>query len=82
MAKGNKKYVRTTLRQSWAEEHMKNAIGEVVAGRMGYYKASKEFQVPQSTLEARVAKVRKNGVSVEDASKKGRPKMNKRGKGL
>lgn len=68
------KYVRTTTRQSWEQEHMKNALEEVVAGRMGYYKASKEFQVPQSTLEARVAKVRKLGMTIDEASKKGRPK--------
>lgn len=51
---------------------MKNAVTEVIAGRMGYYKASKEFHVPQSTLEARVAKVRKLGVTAEEASKKGK----------
>lgn len=51
---------------------MKNAITEVIAGGMGYYKASKQFHVPQSTLEVRVAKVRKLGVTVEEASKKGK----------
>lgn len=66
------KYIRKTTRQSWEEEHMKNAMTEVIAGRMGYYKASKRFNVPQSTLEARVAKVRKLGVTIEEASKKGK----------
>jgi len=49
---------------------MKNAVQEVLAGRVGYFKASKSFGVPQTTLEARVKKAR-TGLSLEDATKKG-----------
>lgn len=64
-------YKRKTTRQSWDQESMQNAIVEVLEHRMGYKRASQSFNVPQSTLEDRVKKVR-NGNSVEEASKKGR----------
>ncbi|KAK2575400.1 hypothetical protein KPH14_008316 [Odynerus spinipes] len=63
-------YKRTTNRQSWSEESMKNAILDVIGGKSGYRVASRTFSVPQSTLEDRVKKYRKNN-NVEDASKKG-----------
>lgn len=62
------KYKRTSDRQSWSEESMSNAIHE---GKMGYLKASKEYGVPRSTLEARVSKVRKGIISIEKSSEKG-----------
>lgn len=64
------KYARKTDRQSWSADSMKEAIEEVLAGRMGYLRASKLFNVPQTTLENRVKKA-KVGLSSEDASKKG-----------
>lgn len=51
-------YKRKTDRQSWSEEGMELAIIEVMSGRMGYKKASKEFDVPQSPLEDRIRKAR------------------------
>lgn len=64
------KYERKTTRQSWPEQNMRNAVTEVIEGRMGYLKASKCFQVPQTTLEAKVKKVRE-GIAVEEACTKG-----------
>lgn len=64
------KYTRKIDRQSWSADSMKEAIEEVLAGRMGYLRASKLFNVPQTTLENRVKKA-KGGLSAEEASKKG-----------
>lgn len=63
-------YKRKTDRQSWDQENMKSAITEVLEHRMGYMRASKAFNIPQSTLEDRVKKAR-SGCSVDDASRKG-----------
>lgn len=65
------KYKRTTDRQSWSEDSMKNAVKEVIEGKMGYLKASKEYGVPRSTLEARVSKVRRGATCIEKAAEKG-----------
>lgn len=64
-------YKRKTNRQAWDQESMKGAITEVIEGRMGYLKASRAFNVPQSTLEDRVKKAR-NGKSIDEASAKGK----------
>ena len=45
---------RKTVRQNWFTEDMERAIKAVKEGSMGYFKASKEFAVPKSTLERRV----------------------------
>lgn len=63
-------YKRKTNRQSWSEESMHLAIQEVINGNMGYFKASKAYSVPQTTLENRVKKA-KSGATISDASKKG-----------
>ncbi|KAJ8980866.1 hypothetical protein NQ317_008925 [Molorchus minor] len=52
------------VRQSWNADCMRQAVEEVLEGRMGYLKASKVFGVPRTTLEARVKKVKK-GVQEE-----------------
>jgi hypothetical protein len=49
---------------------MKNSVQEVLAGRVGYFKASQSFGVPQTTLEARIKEAR-IGINLEDAIKKG-----------
>ena len=49
---------------------MLGAINAVLSGTMGYLKASKSYNVPQSTLEDRVKKARQEA-SLEEASKKG-----------
>lgn len=38
-------------RKQWSEETMQTAVNAVISGQMGYLKASKEFKVPQTTLE-------------------------------
>lgn len=50
---------------------MQLAISEVMSGSMGYYKAAKLFNVPQSTLEDRVRKAKKENLSIIKASAKG-----------
>ena len=65
------KYKRSTDRQSSSEDSMRNAVKDVIEGKMGYLKASKEYGVPRSTLEARVSKVRKGETCIENAAEKG-----------
>ena len=47
-------YKRKTSRQSWSENSMEQAINDIRSGRLGYLAASKEYDVPKSTLERRV----------------------------
>ncbi|KAG5882732.1 hypothetical protein JTB14_004029 [Gonioctena quinquepunctata] len=47
------KYKRKTQRQSWDENSMRQAIEEALEGRMGYLKASRQYEVPRTTMEAR-----------------------------
>ncbi|CAH2102389.1 unnamed protein product [Euphydryas editha] len=51
-------YKRTTDRGSWSEESMREAVEVVLNGKMGYYKAAKQFNVPQTTLERKVKAAR------------------------
>lgn len=53
-------YKRKTNRHAWSEESMHMAMEAVLNNSMGYYKASNQFNVPQTTLERHVAKKRKN----------------------
>lgn len=64
-------YKRKTNRQSWCLKSMEEAIKAVMSGTMGYLKAAKSFNVPQSTLEDRVKKANKNKLTTEEASRKG-----------
>jgi hypothetical protein len=48
----NYKYERKIKWQSWLHENVRGAIDEVLKQAMGYMKASNEFGVPQSILEA------------------------------
>lgn len=50
---------------------MMDAIKAIVDGRMGYKKASKVYNVPQTTLERRV-KIFKNNSDPQLAVKKGK----------
>lgn len=65
------KYKRTTTRQSWNEEAMKQAVMEIISGAMGSVKASKQYGVPQTTLERRVQKVKEGKSILEEAGQKG-----------
>lgn len=51
-------YKRTTNRGSWSEESMREAVKAVLDAKMGYYKAAKQFNVPQTTLERKVKAAR------------------------
>lgn len=48
------KYTRKTTQQSWDASAMREAIEAVKRGDMGFLKASKQYQVPRSTLKRRV----------------------------
>lgn len=37
-------------RRKWDEKSMKNAVDAVVKGEMGYFKAARLYEVPQTTL--------------------------------
>ena len=50
-------YKRTTSRQAWDESAMQQAVMKMTSGTMGFVKASKQYGVPQTTLERRVKKV-------------------------
>ncbi|KAG5871936.1 hypothetical protein JTB14_022411 [Gonioctena quinquepunctata] len=63
-------YERKTNRQSWSQESMEGAIEEVLSVRMGYLKASKAFNVPQSTLEDRVKEARTNQLTSSQVARK------------
>lgn len=49
-------YLRKTDRQSWSEESMAQAVKAVLNKEIGYKKASKQYKVPQTTLERYVKK--------------------------
>jgi hypothetical protein len=49
-------YCKKTNRQEWSIDSMNTAIQAVLNKEMGYYKASKQFNVPQTTLERHVRK--------------------------
>jgi hypothetical protein len=49
-------YVKKTSRQEWSTDSMNLAIQAVINKEMGYYKAAKQFNVPQTTLERHTKK--------------------------
>lgn len=63
-------YSKTTNRQEWSIDAMNCAIQSVINKEMGYYKASKQFNVPQTTLE-RHTKKKLEDPSYEINKKKG-----------
>ncbi|XP_029659180.1 uncharacterized protein LOC115233092 [Formica exsecta] len=62
-------YKRKTERQSWSEESMAAAIKDVMEGKMGYKKAAVIHKVPQSTLEDKIKKAKKEEAQEEDLVK-------------
>jgi hypothetical protein len=59
------KYKRTSNRQSWREDDMRNAIQAVEREEMGWLLASKTYNVPQATLRRRARNKNKFVKSVE-----------------
>jgi transposase-like protein len=53
-------YIKKTNRQSWSTEQMEQAVQAVVSCQLGYAKASRQFNVPQTTLERYVKKRKEN----------------------
>jgi hypothetical protein len=64
-------YKRKTNRQSWTKEAMIGALRSMLDEKIGYYKAAQRFNVPQTTLENRMQKL-KSGMTLEEASSKGK----------
>lgn len=64
------RYQRKTDRQSWSTESMAGAIQEVLEGKMGYRRASKAYNVPQTTLERKVKEARQKELSSQAAAAK------------
>ena len=62
-------YQRKSNRQTWSESAMQQAILSVVNGNQGYKKAAETYCVPQTTLERRTTKFRKNS-DIDEACKK------------
>ncbi|KAG5862899.1 hypothetical protein JTB14_023050 [Gonioctena quinquepunctata] len=62
------KYERKTQRQSWDENSMRLAVEEVLEGRMGYLRASREYEVPRTTIEVRVEKIKQGVLDREDSA--------------
>lgn len=63
-------YVRKTNRQAWDEQNMQQAVLSVINGDQGYKKAAQMYDVPQTTLERRVAKFKENQ-DLDEACQKG-----------
>jgi hypothetical protein len=53
-------YVKKINRQEWSTDSMNLAIQAVINKEMGYYKAAKQFNVPQTTLERHTKKRRED----------------------
>ncbi|KAF2896389.1 hypothetical protein ILUMI_09786 [Ignelater luminosus] len=64
------RYKKENDQQSWSSDDMASALKAMLDEKIGYYKESTRFNVPQTTLENRMEKV-KSGMSVEEASRKG-----------
>lgn len=52
-------YVKRSNRLQWSESDMLLAINSILEGRMGYLKAANTYNVPKTSLEDRVKKIRK-----------------------
>ncbi|KAI4467122.1 helix-turn-helix psq domain [Holotrichia oblita] len=50
-----KLYIRSTKRQEWSEESLRQAIENVSSKQMGVNEASREFGIPSKTLRRRLA---------------------------
>ncbi|CAG4981196.1 unnamed protein product [Parnassius apollo] len=65
-------YVRESNRVQWSESDRLLAINSVMGGRMGYLLASNIYNVPKSSLEDRIKKI-KRGKSKEVKPRKENP---------
>lgn len=52
-------YVKRSNRLQWSESDMLFVINSILEGRMGYLKAANTYNVPKTSLEDRVKKIRK-----------------------
>lgn len=64
-------YIRKSNRQSWLEDDMKMAVLAVVERSLTYDAASIRYEVPRSTLQDRVNKVKKGKLNVQQCGLKG-----------
>ncbi|XP_022166412.1 tigger transposable element-derived protein 6-like [Myzus persicae] len=63
-------YIRKSNRQSWLEDDMKMAVLAVVERSLTYDAASIRYEVPRSTLQDRVNKVKKGKLNVQQCGLK------------
>lgn len=64
-------YTRTTTRQSWDENNMLYAIKAVYNEEMTYTKASTLYNVPRSTLQDRIKKLKNGKIELNKCASKG-----------
>jgi len=64
-------YIRKSNRQSWEEDNMKMAVLAVVERTLTYDAASIRYEVPRSTLQDRVKKVKEEKLNVHQCGLKG-----------
>lgn len=64
-------YLRKTNRQSWDESSMLLAIKAVIDDKNSYSKASTNYNVPHSTLQDRVRKIKDGKIEFDRSASKG-----------
>lgn len=65
-------YVRKKNRRSWNESSMLLAIKAVIDDKNSYNKASITYNVPHSTLQDRVRKIKDGKIEFDSSASKGR----------
>ncbi|KAG5869592.1 hypothetical protein JTB14_014721 [Gonioctena quinquepunctata] len=62
--------IKDKRKGSLDENSMRQAVEEVLKGRMGHIKASRDYEVPRTTIEARVKKIKHGVLNREDSAQK------------
>lgn len=73
-----RRYIRKTERPNWLEENMRLALRDIFDGKKSKNGASKAYNIPKTTLKARMCRIRSGSLTIEQASLKklgGRPKV-------
>lgn len=65
-----RRYIRKTDRQNWLEEDMGLALRDVFDGKKSKNEASKAYNIPKSTLKARVSQIQSGCLTIEQACRK------------
>lgn len=72
-----RRYIRKTERPNWLEENMGLALRDIFDGKKSKNAASKAYNIPKTTLKARMCRIRSGSLTIEQASRKklGGPKV-------